>query len=128
MLAGVERFIEVLPRRPGHLVGAAEPMSRHAEVVDEPVDSYGPTAVLFLSNGQSDGHGVASWDPTLWAGRLASMVLLGVWSDHAKEICVRTRSECQQALAPRYRVGRTLGTSRLAAGVRRAAGIPVPDR
>ena len=45
---GVEIFVEVLPRRPGQTVGAAEAVSGDAEVVDEPGDADGSVAVALL--------------------------------------------------------------------------------
>ena len=50
--AGIEGFVEVLPRGPGQAVGAAEAVCGDAEVVDEPVDANGSPAVALLLDGE----------------------------------------------------------------------------
>ena len=67
-LGCIESFVEVLPRRPGHPVRAAEPVRCNAEVVDEARDADGAAAILFLSGGETHRHGVTSRHPTLWTG------------------------------------------------------------
>ena len=66
-LGFIERLVEVLPRRPGHAVRAAETVSRHAEVVDEASDTDSASAVSFLSDGETDRHGIARRHPALRA-------------------------------------------------------------
>ena len=67
-LTGVERLVDVLPGRPRHPVHAAEPVCRHAEIVDEARDADGPAAILFLPDSKADWHCVSGRHPAIRTG------------------------------------------------------------
>ena len=67
-LAGVEAFVQVLPGRPGHPVGAAEAVSGDAEIVDEACDADCAATVSFLPDGEAHRHRIARRRPALRAG------------------------------------------------------------
>ena len=86
-LAAVERLVEVLPEQPRHSVRAAEAVSRHAEVVDEPSNAMArhsrPVSSPVDRMNGSCGYVLPDALPYLNSSNLLEM-----------------KSECQNALQP----------------------------